>query len=181
MTSPSIFHLAARAGLPIGLILTFMSACMLFSIHYPSLPLALVGVILIPICLVSYMRRIATRLPIYNKFVPLWLFAMYSIIFGTLICTLLSALYVTFFEPDFINVYIDTTMAQLNDNLTGELLQAHQHNIDLINMARERHLLPSALEFISSLAWSTAFFGTLLSIPLALIAVRRRRVAGNII
>lgn len=181
MSSPSIFQLAARAGLPIGLLLTFMSACMLLSIHYPSLPLALVGVILIPICLLIYMRRIATRLPVYNKFVPLWLFAMYSIIFGTLICTLLSALYVTFLEPDFINVYIDTTMAQLNNNLSGELLQAHQRNIDLINMARERHLLPSPLEFISSLAWSTAFFGTLLSIPLALITVRRRRVAGNIV
>ncbi|MDE6843001.1 MAG: DUF4199 domain-containing protein, partial [Muribaculaceae bacterium] len=131
MPSPSIYRLAAHAGLPIGLLLTFMSACMLLSIHYPSLPLALVGTILIPVCLLTYMHRISVRLPMYNKFVPMWLFAMYSIIFGTLICTLLSALYVIFIEPDFINVYLDTTMAQLNENLTGELQQAHQRNLEL--------------------------------------------------
>lgn len=153
--------------------LTAMSACMLLSVRMPVMPLALAGFVIIPVYMVSRMRRIADQYVPYDRFTPLWLYGMYSLIFGTLICTLLSSLYVLWFEPDFINLYIDQTMATLAQGLDGDLKQLHEENLRTIALARERHLLPSPLEFISSLGWSTAFFGSLATIPLALIAVRR--------
>lgn len=156
-----------------GLLLSLMSACVLLSVKAPVMPLALVGLVVVPLFLVARMRRVGAVYSPYNRFMPLWLFGMYTVIFGTLICTLLSSCYVVLFEPDFINVYIDRTMAELSEGLQGEMRQMHAQNMEMVLAARERHLLPSPLEFVSSLGWSTAFFGSLLTMPLAALAVRR--------
>ena len=69
----SIYKYASEAGLPIGMYLTMMSACLLMSLRVEILSMMIFPLIVgFPIILGMIMKRISTQEPAYMKVSALW-------------------------------------------------------------------------------------------------------------
>ena len=167
MQKKSIYKYASEAGLPIGLYLSAMSACLLVSVKIPALPMLLLPLALgFPVVLWAMMKKISRQEKSYNKFSSLWLGGIYSVIFGTLICMFLSALYIVFIEPNFVNLYISNALSAVESSpVAGE----YEASISMMRQAMEAHVLPTGLEFLTTMAWFTCFCGSVLSLVIAAI------------
>lgn len=174
MQKKSIYKFASEKGLPAGLYLSLMSACVLMSIKLPFLPILLLPLgACFPVLIWYLMKGIVKEEPSYNKFSSLWLGGIYTIIFGTLICMFLSALYIMFVEPNFVWMYVNNAlMAVESSPVAGE----YERSILLMREAMEAHILPSGLEFLSTMAWFTCFAGSMLSLVIALIITKVGRL-----
>lgn len=178
MQRKSIYKYASEAGVPAGLYLTLMSACILLSIKIPMMPLFLVPLAVgFPILLWVLMKNIIKADPSYNKFSTIWLGGLYTVIFGTLISLFLSALYIKFFEPNFVWYYVNNALEAVESSpMVGDYEQA----ITLMREAMEAHILPSSFEFLTTLAWFTCFSGSIISLFLALILSKNgKKIAGQ--
>lgn len=167
MQKKSIYKYASEAGVPAGLYLTLMSACLLFSTKIQILPILIIPMAIgFPFLLWVLMRRISQSEPSYNKFSSLWLGGLYTVIFGTLICMFFSALYVVVVEPGFVHIYMNNVLEALE---ASPMAADYQATATLMREAMEAHILPTGLEFITTIAWFTCFTGSLLSLVIALI------------
>lgn len=170
MQKKSIYKYASEAGVPAGIYLTLMSACLLLSIKIPVLPLFLLPLgIGFPFLLWVLMKRISKEEPTYSKFSSLWLGGLYTVIFGTVICMFISALYIVIAEPGFVHLYVNNALDAVESSpVAGE----YEASIALMRNAIDAHLLPSGLEFLTTMAWFTCFVGSIISLFLALIMSR---------
>ena len=166
----SIYKYAAEAGIPTGLYLTLMSGCFLLSPKYDFLSMLIFPLMLVfPVVVWALMKRVATLQPLYSRFSPLWLFGIYSIIFGTLICALVSGVYLVFVDPGFMTHYVESAIANIQESpMAGQYAQT----IDMMQDALDRHMLPSGLQFVATMGWFTCFSGAMLSLVMALIVSR---------
>lgn len=176
----SVYKYAAEAGVPVGVYLTAMSACLLLSLRVEALPLLIPLLALgFPFFLAHYMRRMARREPAYCKFSALWLCGIYTVIFGTLICSLFSGVYLTVIDPGFIRTYVAGALAEIEAMpSSGE----YAATADVLRRALDGHLLPGGMQFVVSMGWLTCFGGSMLSLVLALIlgGGRRREEKRNV-
>ena len=170
MQKISIYKYASEAGIPAGLYLTLMSACLLLSIKIPVLPILLLPLSIgFPFLLWFLMKGIVKAEPSYHKFSSLWLGGIYTVIFGTLIALFLSAIYIVTVEPGFVYQYVSNALDTIEaSQLSGE----YEASMKLMREAMDAHLLPSGMEFITTIAWFTCFAGSLLSLVIALIMTR---------
>lgn len=177
MQKKSIYKYASEAGLPVGLYLTLMSACVLLSIKFPVLPIFILPLSLgFPVILWMQMRRIIKEEPSYNKFSSLWLGGIYSVIFGTLICMFLSALYIVFVEPNFVNLYVSNALETVEASV---MAPEYESSIAMMRSAMEAHILPTGLQFLTTMGWTTCFVGSILSLVLSFFMSRsNRKVVG---
>ncbi len=162
----SVYKYAAEAGLPIGIYLIGMSACVLFSLSMPALPMLVPLLALgFPVLLGYYMKRSA-----------LWLFGIYSVIFGTLICSLFSALYLVVINPGFIASYVSTTLSTIE---ASPVAAEYVDMTTVMRSALESRRLPSGMQFVTTIGWFSCFVGSMLSMLLAgiLSASKKRKTA----
>ena len=175
--SKSVYKYAAEAGLPIGIYLIGMSACVLFSLSMPALPMLVPLLALgFPVLLGYYMKRLAKACPSYGKFSALWLFGIYSVIFGTLICSLFSALYLVVINPGFIASYVSTTLSTIE---ASPVAAEYVDMTTVMRSALESRRLPSGMQFVTTIGWFSCFVGSMLSMLLAgiLSASKKRKTA----
>ena len=175
MQKKSIYTYAAEAGVPAGLYLTLMSACFLLSVRIPALPMFMLPLAAgFPVVLWMLLRKICIEQPSYRKLSSLWLAGIYTVIFGTMVCLLLSGLYITFFEPGFVGLYIQNAI----DVLQASPVSAdYGASIEILKEMAEAHLLPSSMEFLLTISWFTCFMGSVLSLVIALLMTRNSRKA----
>ncbi len=168
----SIYRYAAEGGIPVGLYLTLISACLLLSLRIPLLPLLILPLAIgFPFLVGWKMEQIARACPPYRRVATLWLGGIYMVIFGTLICTLISALYIKFIDPTFVYSYISNAITTIEQS---PMAPDYASTTELMRKAIDNRLLPNGMEFVSSLAWFTCFFGSILSLLLALLLSRRK-------
>lgn len=161
----SVYKYAAESGLPVGIYLTAMSACFLLSLKLPLLPLAIVPLAIgFPFMLGRGMRRLAAAEPNYSRFSSLWLYGIYTVIFGVLICSLISALWLVMVDPGFIHEYIVQTISEM-EKLPDAAM--YSDSVDVMREALEQGLVPSGTQFVASMGWLTSFAGSVLSLLLA--------------
>lgn len=172
----SIYKYAAEAGIPIGLLLTAMSACMLMGLHHPALTSLLLPLALtFPVLLWFLLRQISKKEPDYAKVSALWLGGIYSVIFGSIICMLFSAAYIVFAEPGFVYEYVTMAISSIeNSPLRGE----YAATTALMREAIEARILPSGMEFVATMGWTTCFSGSMLSLLIAVIIVNSKKRNG---
>lgn len=173
----SIYKYAAEAGLPVGIYLTAMSACMLMGIRHESLTAFLMPLAIgFPVLLWFILRKIAKAEPEYLKVSALWLGGIYTVIFGTIICMLFSACYIFYVEPGFVYEY---AMTAINAMESAPMKEQYAATSMLLRDAIEARILPSGIEFVTTMGWSTCFFGSMLSLILAAIIVGRNKRKGK--
>lgn len=170
MKRKSIYNYSAEAGIPIGIYLSVMSACLLMSVKVQMLSLFILPLAIgFPFILWFILKNICKAEPSYKKFSTVWLGGIYSVIFGTLICLLLSSLYMINFEPGFVTQYFLQTIEVVeNSDMAGQ----YEPTIRLLREAMDAHILPSGMEFLMTMGWFTCFAGSILSLFLSLIITR---------
>lgn len=178
MNKKSIYRYASEAGLPAGFYLTLMSACLLMSIKFPILPMFLLPLAIgFPFVLWILLRKICKEEPSYLKFSSLWLGGIYTVIFGSLICLFLSAIYIIAVEPNFVNLYFLNAIETIE---TSDMASQYENSIALMKEAMNAGILPSGLEFLTTMAWFTCFSGCLISLLIALLMPKMgRKVTGE--
>lgn len=170
MKMKSVYKFAAEAGVPIGLYLVCISACFLLSLKISFLQMLIFPLAIgFPFLLAFYMKRMVRQEPTYNRFSPIWLFGIYSVIFGTLICMLFSSLYLVFVDPSFITQYVTVSIEGLQALPSSEQYAA---TVEVLQHAIDSHMLPSGTQFVTTMGWFTCFGGSMLSLILALIISR---------
>lgn len=175
MQKKSIYKYASEAGLPMGLYLTLMSACLLMSVKLPALPMFLLPLAVgFPFVLWALMKKILKAEPSYNKFASIWLGGIYTVIFGVLIALFLSALYVKIVEPNFVWLYINNAIEAVE---TSPMAADYSRTVDLMREAMDAHILPSSFEFLTTMSWLTCFVGSIISMFLALLLTKGSKKA----
>lgn len=162
----SVYKYAAEAGVPVGLYLSLLSALMIMGVKHPEFStVSFILLLLFPLCLVWQMRKMGKSEPSYMKFSSLWLCGIYSVIFGTLICMLLTASYIIFLDPGFIRECwlnaieaIETSPLADNMSATAEMLKSV-----------DSRQLPSVTDYVTGMGWMTCFAGSVISLVLAFI------------
>lgn len=171
MKPKSVYKFASEAGLPVGLYFILISICFFLSVRVPFLQtLMLPLIIAFPFFLGYLMKRMARTEPTYNRFSPLWLFGIYSVIFGSLICALFAGIYLSYIDSSFLVRYITQAIADINASPAAKDYRA---TVEMMQEALDSHILPSGMQFVSSMAWFTCFSGSILSLVLALILSRK--------
>ncbi|MBD5279606.1 MAG: DUF4199 domain-containing protein [Bacteroides sp.] len=172
MDNKSIYKFAAESGLPAGLYLTLISLGVMLSMKVEFMNLAVLPLIVgFPFFMAWRMNRVVKIRPEYGNFSPLWLFGIYTIIFGTLICMLATYLYLMFVDPYFIKESLDQaieTFSKLPDSGASNMSE-------IMRQAAEKNVYPSKTQFVTSMGWFTCFGGSMLSLLLAFVISRRRR------
>lgn len=163
----SIFRYAAELGPVLGIWFTLMSVLMVVSMYWSIANIAFMGMLVgIPVLVYKLMRRVARSEPAYSTFWSLWTLGIYLFIFGALLCAIVNAVYVVYVNPGFLHQYFN---AMLDPAVSSADPAAAQQAAALRN-AIEMNGFPSGMEFVMSMLWSTAFFGSILSLPLAMLA-----------
>lgn len=161
----SVYAYAGEAGIYLGMFLSAISFSFLLSNKLAAASLlAFPLVIALPFFAGWLLNAVAKAEPLYRKFSALWVAGIYSFIFGTLICALLSALYLLFIEPDFFHTYVSNSIKVLKESEA----QIPMANASLLESALEQGAIPSPMTFVFSMSWLTCFLGSMLSLPLAL-------------
>ncbi len=165
MNKKSVYKFAAEAGLPIGLYLILISACFLLSLKVDFLLYLIIPLLLgFPFLMAHFMKKMVREEASYERFSPIWLFGIYSIIFGTLICMLFSTVYLTFIDPSFITSYVTGAIANIQ---ASPMADSYASTVEMMQEAIDAHMLPNGTQFVTTMAWFTCFAGSMLSLILA--------------
>lgn len=170
-----LIKFASEQGIYMGLYMTLMSACIVLSTQYQSLPTWLVPLtVLCPFVLWRLIKP-AIKEDIENAAIaPLWLTGIYIFIFGTLICGIITAAYLNFFHPTFVADYLQQSIHTVE---TSPLASTFAEQLDVMRDALARGAVPTFMEFVFTMMWTSAFFGSMLSllVATAMTLVYRRR------
>ena len=154
-----------------GIYLSAMSLCLLGSLRIDFLSLLILPLVCaLPVVLYRLMRAVFDAEPSCRRVSSLWLMGIYTFIFGSLICALVSDVYILTVEPGFVKDYI---MRAIHDMEAQPDSAMFSSQIELMHRAVESRALPGCLQFIASMAWSTCFFGSLLSLFMAWLLMAR--------
>lgn len=171
----SIYSYAAESGLPAGFFMTVMAACMMFGFRYEILNLVfLVLAVVFPVLLGRMMVALARREPRFGKFSALWLYGIYTVIFGVLVSSLFSGFYMTVVEPGFVRTYAEGVLEMASRSGTAGA------NVELLQSIMDARMLPTGMDVVVSTAWTTAFSGSLLSALLAFFVSRGSRAGRKV-
>lgn len=166
-TVNQLIKFASEQGLYMGLYLTLMSACIVLSTSYPQLPMLLLPLSLfLPLVLWRLLKPTIAADADNAAISPLWLTGIYIFIFATLICGLLTAGYLNFFHPTFV---IDYVQQAINTVENSPMAAAFADQLAVMNDAIARKAVPTFMEFVFSMMWSSAFFGSIISLIVALV------------
>ena len=163
-SSRSVYRYAADAGPILAAVYCIFAASILLINRFPEIGiLTLPTAISIPFVLAWLMRKLAASRPDLSGFFPLWLFGIYTSIFATLICALLSALYLIFIDPAFVATYFRNAAESLQ-TISSESGSADlSRQAEIIRTAIDRRLLPSPMELVAAMSWLAAFGGSVMA------------------
>ncbi len=168
MDSKSIYRAAGKLGIPAGIYLSVLSAAVVFSDRASLIPIvALALMVCLPI-VVYRLQRNAHKADPTTPYAGIWLLGMMTLIFGSLICALVTYVVITFLRPDFISEQVQAAVNLYSQ--TPELRDSSM--VQTMRMAMQEGLLPTPIEYVVQMFWMTSFVGSLLSALLAVPAVR---------
>lgn len=155
-----LFHASARQGIILGLVFTAMSFCLLGFLWIPGLSLVLM-LLAVAVCvyLPVGLAYVASVNLAYSAFPAMWMSGIVQFICGVLICSLVTTVFLIV-QPDFLGEYEHELVRRF---MAVEKGSAH----DLSKL-----VIPSVTDFVSSMFWVTAFFGSILSLLFGVILPR---------
>lgn len=158
----SVYRFGADNGIWMGIYLTLISVCFLMSVRLPILSMLIFPLLLgVPAVLYVLLRKVVKSEPGYCRVPAMWVCGIWIFVFGSLICGLISALWIILFDPDFIQQYFRNSIAMMEQT---NLKSAYASEIAQLKQALRSGTLPSPMEFVFTMIWSTSFFGSLLSL-----------------
>lgn len=163
-------------GVPMGLLLSGISLSMMFSDWVPLLALlAMVLLLAGPVLLFVVQRRAIAAWGGSVEFAGVWLLGIMTVLFGSLICALVTIVVTTTARPGFIYEQVSNALSlyQQMPQLRGSEF------VKLMRQALDQGLLPTPMEWVMQMFWLTSFSGSLLSALTAAVARLMARHNGS--
>lgn len=169
----SIARYAMEYGVYFGLYLIVKFVLTTFSLQSIMANFASeVLLIAIPFFLYFIMRHYKKQEGGNARFSQLWMFGIFLFFFASLLSGVVEYVYYRYINP----AYIEAQMAAVLD-LVEKMMQAQ--NSETLQMMRDglaKGGAPSPIEMVFQTIWANVFFGSLLSIIVALIISRKKKI-----
>lgn len=175
MTSLNPYKNGANRGATLGVILSVMFFCSIYSDTIPFLSLLAFAIMAgVPFLIYRWLRKTYVA----NSGIPtlsmLWMQGIVTFACGSLILALVSASFLRFVKPDLIMETVHKVIdlySSLPDNQSHQVAQ-------LLSQMVKAHAVPSAVSISLEMVWLGIFSGSLLSLLISLI-VRSRPLPSN--
>ena len=168
----SIYRVGAEKGAWFGIYLSVLSIMLMYGFDSVLLMYASIALFLgIPGVAYFYIRKYHVSLHCMSQFSALWMLGILIFLFGSLICGVVTYVWMQYVEPTFI--YDQVQMAiKLYESVPGENARMLT---DILKQAVENHMLPSAIDIVIEMIMLTTFVGSIISMIISAI-VRLKRV-----
>jgi len=165
--TPNAVQMAASFGLVLGIYLSAMFLVFVGGESSAMLSLlALLMLACVPVMVLRMMRATYLSSPKVNDYLRLWSMGVMIFGFASLICALVTFVWMQFVHPGFI---YDKAQEAVNVYRTMPEMQ----NADMVNVlqkAIDNGDLPTPIQFVMEMIWITLMLGSVVSAPLALLA-----------
>ena len=169
----SVYRYGAEFGPFIGLYFIFMSACLISSIKLSLMTLLMAALLPgFPIILYVLMRRMYREAPYLRTFSALWTGGIMTTLCGCLICSLVTAAWLIFVQPDFFTQYLSQAIQTVQNAGQGS---EYEEQINVLQKAMETGTMPSPMQFVLSMVWTTVFSGSIISMICAWVLMAKDR------
>lgn len=164
MEVKNVYRQGADDGLLFGALLTAVSLCFIYSGTSAIVAfLAIMLLLMLPVVLFVMQRRYAVKMNGIIDVSSLWMLGLMISLCGSLICGAVTYMWLNFIEPAFIYDQVQGAIEvwrsvpeMQNDSFVNDM-----------QIAIEKGLLPSAIEFVMNMILLTTFFGSMVSLLLA--------------
>ena len=163
----NLYKHSAEAGLGFGVLLSVVSLSFIYSSE--SAILSLIAILLLmalPVVLYALQHRFVTRSSAPAEISSLWMLGLMISLFGSLICGVVTYVWLQYVEPTFIS---DQAQAAVDAYKTIPEMQGSEL-VTTMQRAIDEGLLPSAIEFVINMILLTTFLGSIVSLITACIA-----------
>lgn len=164
MEKVSVYRQAAKDGVPFGIILTAVSLMVIYTGESGLAAIAAIILMMsLPFALFALMLRYVRNLNPLADIATGWTHGMMISLFGSLICGVVTYVWLQFFEPTFIYDQAESAIEawkQLPKEQQGDMTAELQKAVD-------NGLLPTPIEFVVNMILLTTFLGSVLSLFMA--------------
>lgn len=173
----SVYRYGAEYGRYMGLYLIALSACLIASPRVPAM-LLLMSVLLafMPVLLFILLRRMYREAPHNRTFSAVWTAGIMTTLCGTLICALVTAAWLIYVQPDFFSEYLHSVINTVRES--GQSLE-YKQQMEMMQNMLDSGVMPSPMQFVISMVWSTVFLGSIISMVCAWALIIRRRISAR--
>ncbi len=168
----SVYKRGAEYGLWFGIYLTAMSLAIMYGLGHSTLLLLLAVAMLVAIPAVIYqvMRRYRTSMHGFASFSSLWMLGIMTFLFGSLICGMVTYVWMQYVMPTFIYDQVVTAI-ELYKTIPGE---EAAEMVKVMQAIVDGHALPSPFDVVVQMIMLVTFLGSLVSMAMAAVLGLRR-------
>lgn len=172
----SVFKCAAENGISFGIYLSVIFfTCIYGTSSFLINSIGLIMILAAPLMLFRYMRKFYKTHPDASPIVTLWNLGIFTSLFGSLICALVTYIWLQYITPTFI---IDQAKAALAVYEQYPDLSGNDLVISL-RKAIEENLLPTPIVVVLQLIWFTTSLGVVGSLIMAPLAKIKKVDSNN--
>lgn len=167
MVAKSVYRQGADDGLKFGIFLSVLSILLFISVGksaIASIP-SLILIAAAPFVIFRYQRKYYNERNGLSTFSELWMYGMLMCIFGSLICGVVSFVYLKFLEPTLIYDQAKSVL-ELYESIPE---MKNSDFVEMLRIAINDNKLPSAIDYVMQMIWLTTFLGSITSMFLSLI------------
>lgn len=175
MTPKAVYREGAKQGVYMGFYLITMFFMVILSEKASIVSiLAFLSIILVPLFAYKLMVNVHKRYSCSADFPSLWMLGILIFIGGSMICALVTYAYLQYVDYEFISRQAESAIEVYKNMPDTQISEM----VSVMQMAVDKGILPSPIEFSMEMLWVTAFFGSVLSMILS--AVIRKRYPKQI-
>lgn len=162
----NIYTSGANDGLKMGIYMStmFVLQC-LGTINLTLMTLGTIMMLCIPLAAYIMLRKAYRKSGGKSTFSAIWLHGILIFLCGSLIMAMVIYIYLRFIDPAFLR---DTLSSLIEAYGSIEDASARQLT-DILTTIRDQNLLPTPIQYAFTMIWTCGFFGSILSMILALI------------
>ncbi len=162
----SIYTYGANDGLKMGLYLSvmFLLQCIGMN-HMLLMTIGTLMMLCVPLVAYALLRKGYRQSGGYSTFSAIWLHGILIFLCGSLILALVIYVYLRLVNPTFMSDILNSLIEVYGsmDNPQAEQLT------EMLTTIKKQNLLPTPIQYAFTMIWTCGFFGSLLSMVLALI------------
>lgn len=166
MEIKGVYRQGAEDGVLFGIMLSAVSLAFIYSAHSVAVSyLAILLLLAVPVVLYMLLHRYYVKSDGFAEFSAIWMLGILISLFGSLICGVVTYVWLQYLEPTFI---YDQVKAAID---VYESIPEMRDSDMVVGMKRaiEEGLLPSPIELVVNMIMLTTFIGSLLSVIISLI------------
>lgn len=175
MTPGQVYREGAYKGIYTGIYLCLIFLSGVLSAYFPLLSgVSLALIVGIPFFVYKIMAYVHRKYFCLADFSALWMLGISLFLSGSLICAVISYVYLQYLDPDYIATQVQAVQKAYSKSNTLKDSTISEY----LDIMVKNRFYPSAIDVSIEMLWITTFFGSILSMVLALL-VRGRYAKQN--